>query len=74
MTGVQTCALPISALLAVLQGAKGAYRDTVLLNAAAALIVAGRTDDLRDGAVMAAAGIDNGSALAALEALKRATA
>ena len=63
-----------AALLAVLQGAKGAYRDTVLLNAAAALIVAGRTDDLRDGAVMAAAGIDNGSALAALEALKRATA
>ena len=31
-----------SALEAVLQGAPGAYRDTVLLNAAAALIVAGR--------------------------------
>ena len=38
-----------AALQALLQGATGAYRDTVLLNAAAALIVAGRAADLRDG-------------------------
>lgn len=63
-----------AALEALLRGAKGAYRDTVVLNAAAALIVAGRTGDLREGAAMAAKGIDDGAALAALEALKRATA
>ena len=67
-------AVNAAALEALLRGAKGAYRDTVVLNAAAALIVAGRTDDLREGAAMAARGIDDGAALNALEALKRATA
>src|SRR6202789_4174588 len=38
-----------AALLALLDGATGAYRDTVLLNAAAALIVAGKVAGLRDG-------------------------
>ena len=37
----------------MLQGAPGAYRDTVLLNAAAALIVAGRAADLREGVALA---------------------
>ncbi len=67
-------AVNAAALEALLRGAKGAYRDTVILNAAAALIVAGRTEDLREGAAMAGKGIDDGAALAALEALKRATA
>ncbi len=63
-----------AALEALLRGAVGAYRDTVILNAAGALIVAGRADDLRAAAGIAARAIDDGAALAALEALKRATA
>jgi len=63
-----------TAMLALLRGAAGAYRDTVLLNAAAALIVAGRTGDLREGVAMAAGAIDSGAALTALETLKRETA
>ena len=63
-----------AALLALLRGSPGAYRDTVLLNAAAALIVAGRTAELRDGVALAAGSIDGGAALAALETLKRETA
>ncbi len=59
------------ALEAVLQGALGAYRDTVLLNAAAALIVAGRADALREGVSMASRSIASGAALAALETLRR---
>ena len=67
-------AVNAAALEALLRGAKGAYRDTVILNAAAALIVAGRTEELREGAAMAGKCIDDGAALGALEALKRATA
>jgi anthranilate phosphoribosyltransferase/anthranilate synthase/phosphoribosyltransferase len=63
-----------AALLALLQGTPGAYRDTVLLNAAAALIVAGRTGEIREGVALAARAIDSGAALAALETLKRETA
>ena len=62
-----------AALLELLHGAKGAYRDTVLLNAAAGLIVAGRGSELRGTAEMAAGAVDSGAALAALESLKRAT-
>lgn len=63
-----------AALLALLQGNKGAYRDTVLLNAAAGLVVANQVTDLRDGVKLAAASLDDGRAMAALEALRRATA
>jgi anthranilate phosphoribosyltransferase len=63
-----------AALLALLRGATGPYRDTVLLNAAAALIVARRAADLRDGAAQAAKVIDSGAALAALDTLRRETA
>jgi anthranilate phosphoribosyltransferase len=63
-----------AALLALLDGARGAYRDTVLLNAAAALIVAGRTTSLRDGVALAQTALDSGAARAALETLKRETA
>ena len=51
-----------AALRRLLQGETGAYRDAVLLNAAAALVVAGRTHDLVDGAAIAAEAIDNTAA------------
>jgi anthranilate phosphoribosyltransferase len=63
-----------AALGALLRGAAGPYRDTVLLNAGAALLVAGRADTVRDGVAMAAAAIDGGAALAALDTLRRETA
>jgi anthranilate phosphoribosyltransferase len=58
-----------AALRGVLQGQKNAFRDIVLLNAAAGLIVAEKTDTLREGAAMAAEVLDNGRALARLEQL-----
>ncbi|MEO3473818.1 anthranilate phosphoribosyltransferase [Roseomonas sp. CAU 1739] len=60
------------ALEALLNGAPGAYRDVVVLNAAAALIVAGRTADLREGAAIAAKAIDDGAALGVLTRLRAA--
>ncbi len=63
-----------AAMLALFHGAAGPYRDTVLLNTAAALIVAGKTDDLRSGVATAARSLDTGAAMAALETLKRETA
>ena len=48
---------------ALLRGEAHAYRDAVLLNAAAALIVAERTTDWRDGAAIAREAIDSGRAL-----------
>jgi anthranilate phosphoribosyltransferase len=59
------------ALLGVLNGAAGAYRDTVLFNSAAALIVADRAVDLRDGVDQAARAIASGAALNALETMRR---
>jgi len=53
----------------VLAGAHGAPRDTTLMNAAAALLVAGRVEDLAEGVAVARASIDAGHALARLEAL-----
>jgi anthranilate phosphoribosyltransferase len=67
-------AVNAAALDALLRGAAGPYRDTVLLNAAAALIVAERTEDLREAVAQAARSIDGGAALAALETLRRETA
>jgi anthranilate phosphoribosyltransferase len=58
----------------VLKGATGAYRDTVLLNSAAALIVSGRAADLRDGVDQAAGAIASGGALNALETMRRVSA
>lgn len=66
-------ALNAAALTALLEGARGPYRDTVLLNAAAALIVAGEVNDLRAGVMMAAQSIDSKAALRALEVLRRET-
>ena len=58
-----------AALRALLDGARTPYRDIVLLNAAAAFIVAGRTADLKEGVAMAAAEIDSGRAKATLDKL-----
>ncbi|MFG1185787.1 MULTISPECIES: anthranilate phosphoribosyltransferase [Xanthobacter] len=57
------------ALRAVLDGAPGAYRDVAVLNAAAALVVAGRAKDLTAGVGMAQTSLDTGSARARLERL-----
>ncbi len=57
------------ALRALLEGAPGPYRDTVLLNAAAALIVAGKAEDLRGGAAQAAQAIDSFGALRLMQSL-----
>lgn len=57
------------ALRAVLEGAPGPYRDTVILNAAAALVVAGTAEDLRQGADLAREVIDSGKALDRLDRL-----
>lgn len=57
------------ALRAVLSGAPGAYRDTVLMNAGAGLVVAGRAATIAAGVASAAAAIDNGRALGVLDAL-----
>jgi anthranilate phosphoribosyltransferase len=58
----------------VLAGKKSARRDIVLLNAAAALVAAGRADHLRDAVPLAAKAIDSGAALAKLRALIAFTA
>jgi anthranilate phosphoribosyltransferase len=58
-----------AALRALLSGQKGAYRDIVLLNSAAALVVADKAEDLASGAKMAAAAIDSGKAQERLERL-----
>jgi anthranilate phosphoribosyltransferase len=55
----------------VLAGERGPQRDVVLLNAAAALLIAGRVTRIQDGLAMAAEAIDNGKAAAVLEDLRR---
>ncbi|MBT5264248.1 MAG: anthranilate phosphoribosyltransferase, partial [Rhodospirillaceae bacterium] len=57
------------ALSALLDGAVGPYRDVVLLNAAATLVVADKADDLRQGVEIATESIDSGKAKAKLSAL-----
>jgi anthranilate phosphoribosyltransferase len=58
-----------AALKSVLEAKPGPYRDVALLNAAAALLVAGKAETLRDGAKLAAQSIDSGAAKARLEKL-----
>ena len=57
----------------LLDGQRGPYRDIVVLNAAAALIVAQRADDLEEGAAQAARSIDSGDAGTALDRLVECT-
>jgi anthranilate phosphoribosyltransferase len=59
--------------LAVLEGQQGPHRDVVLLNAAAALAVAGTVPDLQAGLQMAAHAIDSGAALDKLRRLQSFT-
>lgn len=61
------------AFRAVLAGEPSAYRDATLLNAAAALVVAERAGNLRDGVEFAAESIDSGKALHAVETVARVT-
>jgi anthranilate phosphoribosyltransferase len=58
-----------AAIRNLLAGQKNAYRDIVLLNAAAALVVTGKTKDLADGIAQARTAIDNGKAAQTLELL-----
>jgi anthranilate phosphoribosyltransferase len=56
-------------LRAVLEGIRTPYRDVALLNAAAALVVAGEADNLRDGLDRATRALDSGAAKAVLDRL-----
>jgi anthranilate phosphoribosyltransferase len=58
---------------AMLDGAKGPYRDIVLLNAAAALVVAGKAGSLASGANRAAEAVDSGAARGTLARLVAVT-
>ena len=62
-----------TAFRALLEGTPSAYRDAVLLNAAAALLVAGKVSALPEGVAMAAKSIDSGAAKRAVETLARVT-
>ena len=55
-----------AALIAVVEGAKNAYRDIAIINAAAALVVAGKAETIKTGAEMAAAALDSGKVKAVL--------
>ena len=57
------------ALRGVLEGKPGAYRDVALLNAAAALIVAGKAADLKEGVAIGTKTLDSGAAAAKLKQL-----
>src|SRR5207244_3626296 len=58
-----------AALQGVLAGLPGAYRDIVILNSAAALIIAGKATTLREGAALSTRAIDDGLARKTLERL-----
>ncbi len=62
-----------AALRAMLEGAPGPYRDTVLLNAGAALVVAGVAGSIRDGVAQARQAVESGAALAILDRMIRTT-
>jgi anthranilate phosphoribosyltransferase len=61
------------AFRALLDGAKGGFRDAVLLNAAAALVVADRASGLKEGVEIARESLDSGKAKAKITALARLT-
>ena len=58
-----------AALREVLAGKPGAFRDAAVMTAAAALVVADKAENLKEGAGLAAKSIDDGKALGALECL-----
>lgn len=57
-------------ILSILEGKPGPKRDIVLINAAAALMIAGKAADIKEGISVAAASLDKGAALAKLEELR----
>ncbi|MDU8942177.1 anthranilate phosphoribosyltransferase [Ovoidimarina sediminis] len=61
------------AFRALLEGAENAYRDAVLLNAAAALMIADKAGDLEDGVAQARESLDSGAAKRAVETLAEVT-
>ncbi len=62
-----------AAMRDMLDGRPGPYRDVVVYNAAAALIIAGKAESLEQGAALAAAAIDDGAAKATLRKLAAIT-
>ncbi|MGQ0663887.1 MAG: anthranilate phosphoribosyltransferase [Pseudomonadota bacterium] len=64
-----TAADNATAMRSMLGGQPGAFRDIVLLNAGAALMIAGKAGDLKAGAELAARSIDSGRAMTALDRL-----
>ncbi len=62
-----------AAFRALLEGEHSAYRDAVLLNAAAALVVADKASDLKDGVAQARQSIDSGAAKGKVQAVARVT-
>lgn len=62
-------AVNAKAMHAALSGVESAYRNAILYNAAAALLVAGKVPELKQGAAMAAEAIDAGRAYATLQKL-----
>ena len=62
-----------SAFKALLDGAKSAYRDAVLLNSAAAFVIAEKAGDLKAGVEIAAESIDSGKAREKVDGLARIT-
>lgn len=61
------------AFAALLDGAPSAYRDAVMLNSAAALVVADKVTSLKDGVALAAESIDSGAAKAKVQGLATLT-
>ena len=61
------------AIRLMLKGEPSAYRDIVIFNAAAALIIAGKAKTLKEGALIAAEAIDNGTAKCTLDKLVKIT-
>jgi anthranilate phosphoribosyltransferase len=57
----------------VLDGKRGAHRDVVLLNAGAALFVAGAASSVREGIALAASALDGGAVKATLERMARSS-
>ena len=57
------------ALIDLLEGASGAVRDIVLLNAAAGLVIAGRVSSLEEGILLGAQALDSGAARGVLSSL-----
>jgi anthranilate phosphoribosyltransferase len=66
-------AVNAAALIQLLDGAKGAYRDVALLNAAAALVIAGKVSYLKQGVSLGSQALDSGAARDRLRLLVEVT-